>query len=273
MMPAEDVVRAVTIAKRLIYIVKQVLQAIDLGMDDPTRFGEQVEALRQELAAFDTLPLDVLYPAFTSVASSQALCGVAGANSLEVAWRLARDLLAELDMLRADTRVYLTAIQQARKATRRKKKQPSASPDEFGRAWLGQVMKHFTGDLREQYPERKDLRRITAAVEQEAVKVAGQKITAAVEQEAVKLAGQKPVGHRSWLTVSEAAMVSGISKGAISRLADAGTLKSNRQSGRDRRIDSADINRYQLERANRADQPESDEAVARKLAKAQQPRN
>jgi excisionase family DNA binding protein len=213
--------------------------------------------LRQELAAFDTLPLDVLYPAFTSVASSQALCGVAGANSLEVVWRLARDLLAELDMLRADTRVYITAIQQAQKATRRKKKEPSESPDEFARAWLEQVIEHFTGDLRKRYPGRKDLRQITAAVEQEAVKVAG----------------QKPAEHTHWLTVSEAAFLSAISKGVISRLADAGTLKSNGKTRRDRRIDSADLNRYQLESLNRADQPESNEAVAKRLAKAQQQRN
>jgi hypothetical protein len=42
MLIPEDVDRAVTIARRLIYIVTQVLQAMDLGMDDPTRFGEQV---------------------------------------------------------------------------------------------------------------------------------------------------------------------------------------------------------------------------------------
>jgi excisionase family DNA binding protein len=79
--------------------------------------------------------------------------------------------------------------------------------------------------------------------------------------------------NKPWLTVDEAACVSGIHKGTISRLANKGDLKSNGEKRLKRRIDSADLNRYQLERVKKAGPSESDEAVERKLKKAQQPHN
>jgi excisionase family DNA binding protein len=75
---------------------------------------------------------------------------------------------------------------------------------------------------------------------------------------------------KSWLTVTEAAAVSGIDKGTISRLADQQKLKNNGKKGRERRIDSADLNRYQLDRIEKPEPVESDKTVERKLNKAQQ---
>jgi excisionase family DNA binding protein len=75
----------------------------------------------------------------------------------------------------------------------------------------------------------------------------------------------------NWLTVSQAAKLSGIDKGTISRLVDRGDVKSNGETGRKRRIDSADFSRYLLQRSESPERAESDEAVERKLRKAQQP--
>jgi excisionase family DNA binding protein len=79
--------------------------------------------------------------------------------------------------------------------------------------------------------------------------------------------------NKEELTVKEAATISGISRGQISRLANDGSLKSNGKTGNQRRINSADLNRFLLERAQKPEQAESDEAVLRKLRKAQQRRN
>jgi excisionase family DNA binding protein len=75
-----------------------------------------------------------------------------------------------------------------------------------------------------------------------------------------------------WLTVSQAATLSGLDKGTISRWVARGDVKSNGQKGRKRRIDSADFNRYLLRRAENPERTESNAAVERKLKKAQQPR-
>jgi excisionase family DNA binding protein len=73
-----------------------------------------------------------------------------------------------------------------------------------------------------------------------------------------------------WLTVSEAAALSGINKGTISRLVNRGDVKSNGKKRRNRRIDSADFNRYLLKRPENPESAESNEAVERRLRKAQQ---
>src|SRR5262249_11421701 len=70
---------------------------------------------------------------------------------------------------------------------------------------------------------------------------------------------------RRWLTVTEAAQITACDKGVISRAGDEGKLKSNGKTGRKRRIDGIDLNRWQLERAAKPEPVESDEAVTRKL--------
>ncbi len=74
---------------------------------------------------------------------------------------------------------------------------------------------------------------------------------------------------KPWLTVSEAEKASGIPAATISRLATAGKLKSNGKVRRARRINSADLNRYTLEKHDRTESPTT---IQRKLANAQQPR-
>jgi excisionase family DNA binding protein len=70
--------------------------------------------------------------------------------------------------------------------------------------------------------------------------------------------------EKQWLTVTEAATISGINRGTISRMASSGELKSNAKGGRHRRINSADLNRLILKRANRPERKESDESINRK---------
>ena len=70
------------------------------------------------------------------------------------------------------------------------------------------------------------------------------------------------------LTVSQAANVSGCNPGVISRAVDDGSLKSNGEKGRKRRIDSADLTRWQLSRAHGKETVESNEAIERKLKRA-----
>jgi hypothetical protein len=71
-----------------------------------------------------------------------------------------------------------------------------------------------------------------------------------------------------WLTVAEAAQISGINKGIISRAVDDGDLKSNGKKLRARRIDGTDFNRWQLARANKLKSMESDEQVRKLLDRA-----
>src|SRR5262249_21818257 len=66
-----------------------------------------------------------------------------------------------------------------------------------------------------------------------------------------------------WITVSDAARITGCSKGVISRAVDAKELSGNGQSGRERRIDAVDLARWQLARVNKPEPSESDEAVER----------
>jgi hypothetical protein len=66
-----------------------------------------------------------------------------------------------------------------------------------------------------------------------------------------------------WLRVTDAARASGTTTGIVSRAVDTGALKGNGLKGRNRRVDGADLTRWQLARANRGEPNESDEAVER----------
>jgi hypothetical protein len=72
-----------------------------------------------------------------------------------------------------------------------------------------------------------------------------------------------------WLTLAQAETLSGVNRGTISRAVDTGLLKSNGQSGKGKRkVDAADFARWQLERAKRPEQTESQQQVERLLKKA-----
>ncbi|MBI2481515.1 MAG: helix-turn-helix domain-containing protein [Planctomycetia bacterium] len=68
----------------------------------------------------------------------------------------------------------------------------------------------------------------------------------------------------SWITVTEAAKVTGANRGVISRAVDKKELKG-KGKGRKRRICPADLTRWQLARANRPEPQESDAMVKEKL--------
>jgi hypothetical protein len=71
-----------------------------------------------------------------------------------------------------------------------------------------------------------------------------------------------------WPTVTEAARVVGCNPGIVSRAVNSGKLKSNGKQGSERRIDPADLTRWQLERAATPEPVESDATVQRKLDRA-----
>jgi len=71
-----------------------------------------------------------------------------------------------------------------------------------------------------------------------------------------------------WLKVSEAAKIANTSSGVISRAVDAGHLKSNGKRHRERRIDSADVSRWILERSICPEPVESDQKVERLARRA-----
>jgi Helix-turn-helix domain len=76
--------------------------------------------------------------------------------------------------------------------------------------------------------------------------------------------GQLSVTKRSgWLKVSDAARTAGCNTGTISRAANKGELKSNGEKGRKRRIDSIDLNRWNLARLAKPEPTESAERVKR----------
>jgi hypothetical protein len=78
-----------------------------------------------------------------------------------------------------------------------------------------------------------------------------------------------PTGSQ-WLSLAQAEQLSGINRGTISRAIDAGEIKSNGETGKGKRkIDSADFNRWHLERANRLEQTESEEQVEKLLKNAE----
>lgn len=69
--------------------------------------------------------------------------------------------------------------------------------------------------------------------------------------------------------VSEAARIAGCNPGVISKAVDNGKLKGNGETGRARRIDASDLARWQLERSQETETSESEDAVKRKLEKAE----
>ena len=67
-----------------------------------------------------------------------------------------------------------------------------------------------------------------------------------------------------WISLADAEKLSGINRGVISKAAKADEIKSNGETGKGKiKIDSADFNRWHLERAKRPEQAESDEEVKR----------
>jgi hypothetical protein len=75
--------------------------------------------------------------------------------------------------------------------------------------------------------------------------------------------GEHP--HAKWLTVTEAARVSGANRGTISKQATAGKLRSNGMDGPERLIDPIDLARWTLERSQRPEPRESNQHVERLL--------
>jgi hypothetical protein len=83
-----------------------------------------------------------------------------------------------------------------------------------------------------------------------------------------KLSGDEPENASQWLSVSQAAQITGANPGVISRAADSGKLKSNGKKGAERRVDAVALAYWQLQRANRPEPVESDDDVRRKLREA-----
>lgn len=77
-----------------------------------------------------------------------------------------------------------------------------------------------------------------------------------------------PNGGPRWITVTEAANASGCYRWEITRAVDSGSLKSNGEKRRKRRIDAADLTLWQLRMAANGNTSESPEAVERKLKRA-----
>jgi hypothetical protein len=77
-----------------------------------------------------------------------------------------------------------------------------------------------------------------------------------------------PDGGSTWITVTEAANASGCYPWEITRAVNNGSLKSNGEKGRTRRIEAADLTLWQLRRAANGRTSESPEAVERKLKRA-----
>ena len=70
-----------------------------------------------------------------------------------------------------------------------------------------------------------------------------------------------------WVTVSQAASVSGANAGVITRAVDAGDLKGNGKTGRERRIDAVDLTRWMLCKASHREPEESIAQVERLVKK------
>jgi hypothetical protein len=68
-----------------------------------------------------------------------------------------------------------------------------------------------------------------------------------------------------WIMVSQAESLSNVNRGVISRAVDDGQILSNGQHGTSRRIDSADFNRWALERARNGERQESADQIMKKL--------
>ena len=72
-----------------------------------------------------------------------------------------------------------------------------------------------------------------------------------------------PPSEDRWLTVRKAAQVANVNSGVISHAVDHGTLKGNGKKKRARRIDSVDLARWVLKRAEKPVPSESTEQVSR----------
>lgn len=68
-----------------------------------------------------------------------------------------------------------------------------------------------------------------------------------------------------WISVNDAAKTADCNSGVITRAADAGSLKSNGEKGRARRIDAVDLTRWIRERANRPEPGESAATIQKKV--------
>jgi tetratricopeptide (TPR) repeat protein len=72
---------------------------------------------------------------------------------------------------------------------------------------------------------------------------------------------------RRWITVSQAASVSGANPGVITRAVDAGELMGNGMTGRERRVDAVDLTQWMLQRIAKPEAEESDAQVERLVGK------
>jgi hypothetical protein len=72
-------------------------------------------------------------------------------------------------------------------------------------------------------------------------------------------------GESKWITISQAQRISSINKGTISRAADSKEIRTNGEMGRLRLLDSADFNRWHLERIDKPERQESDQHIQEKM--------
>jgi excisionase family DNA binding protein len=88
-----------------------------------------------------------------------------------------------------------------------------------------------------------------------------------VQWEAARAALVRPKedGNQGWLTVSEAATISGCERYEITRAVNNGSLKSNGAEGTKRRIDKSGLTDWILRKTQRGDANESNAAIERKL--------
>lgn len=70
-----------------------------------------------------------------------------------------------------------------------------------------------------------------------------------------------------WLTVTDAGMIAGVAAGVVSRAVDVGELRGNGLKGRDRKVDANSLALWQLARAKRHGEQESDARVGKLVAK------
>jgi hypothetical protein len=77
-----------------------------------------------------------------------------------------------------------------------------------------------------------------------------------------------PPDRLAWLTIAEVASLSGINRGVISRAAKEGKIRTNGKANREIRLDSADFNRWHLERIHSPERKESNALVGYRLARS-----
>jgi hypothetical protein len=71
----------------------------------------------------------------------------------------------------------------------------------------------------------------------------------------------------TYITLAEAASISAMNRGVISRAIDAGQLKSNGLKGRGRKVDAADFSLWQIRRAKGHERKESDQHIIGQIKK------